>query len=296
MKARIKSILLLLIVISTSTFLEASSVPDIRSRQKQVRLRAVGHQLLLSIGDSSSHVMPIEVDGARYKISFDTELGFLPDTLESVVNRVIKKAKIATKYMVEVQECNDGQVVYGYVVDPTDDHLLPCGGRSITKGCYDVYFTDFEDDIFLATVPPSLTDLNRKSIAKTVALLCTMLGFVLFFFVWNKTREKKIKPVGQGTKIGKYLHDSNGLKLTINDQTIELTSKESTLLALLHQNKNETVKREDLLSHVWGDEGDYVGRTLDVFVSKLRKKIALDPSLKIVNTRGVGYRLTESHA
>jgi len=226
MKARIKSILLLLIVISTSTFLEASSVPDIRSRQKQVRLRAVGHQLLLSIGDSSSHVMPIEVDGARYKISFDTELGFLPDTLESVVNRVIKKAKIATKYMVEVQECNDGQVVYGYVVDPTDDHLLPCGGRSITK----------------------------------------------------------------------YLHDSNGLKLTINDQTIELTSKESTLLALLHQNKNETVKREDLLSHVWGDEGDYVGRTLDVFVSKLRKKIALDPSLKIVNTRGVGYRLTESHA
>jgi DNA-binding response OmpR family regulator len=45
------------------------------------------------------------------------------------------------------------------------------------------------------------------------------------------------------------------------------------------------------LNKVWGDEGDYIGRTLDVFISKLRKKLEADSSIKIVNIRGVGYKL-----
>ena len=54
---------------------------------------------------------------------------------------------------------------------------------------------------------------------------------------------------------------------------------------------NKPIAREDILQRIWGDEGDYVGRTLDVFISKLRKKLAADASLKIVNLRGVGYKL-----
>jgi len=54
---------------------------------------------------------------------------------------------------------------------------------------------------------------------------------------------------------------------------------------------NTTVEREVILNIVWGDEGDYVGRTLDVFISKLRKKLEVDSSIKIVNIRGVGYKL-----
>ena len=51
------------------------------------------------------------------------------------------------------------------------------------------------------------------------------------------------------------------------------------------------MEREKILATVWGDEGDYVGRTLDVFVSKLRKKLEADANVRIVNIRGVGYRL-----
>jgi DNA-binding response OmpR family regulator len=60
---------------------------------------------------------------------------------------------------------------------------------------------------------------------------------------------------------------------------------------LLHASVNITVERDVLLKNVWGDEGAYVGRTLDVFISKLRKKLEADPSIRIVNVRGIGYKL-----
>jgi DNA-binding response OmpR family regulator len=60
---------------------------------------------------------------------------------------------------------------------------------------------------------------------------------------------------------------------------------------LLNNTVNNTVEKEIILKEVWGDEGDYVGRTLDVFISKLRKKLESDDKVKIVNVRGVGYKL-----
>jgi DNA-binding response OmpR family regulator len=74
-------------------------------------------------------------------------------------------------------------------------------------------------------------------------------------------------------------------------KTIELTSKENELLSLLNEFANETVTKETILHKVWGDEGHYVGRTLDVTISKLRKKLEHDASIQIKNIRGVGYRL-----
>jgi DNA-binding response OmpR family regulator len=75
------------------------------------------------------------------------------------------------------------------------------------------------------------------------------------------------------------------------EKTIELTSKESELLNLLYASANETVERDIILNKVWGDEGDYVGRTLDVYISKLRKKLGNDASIQIKNIRGIGYKL-----
>ena len=51
------------------------------------------------------------------------------------------------------------------------------------------------------------------------------------------------------------------------------------------------MERDVILNMVWGDEGDYIGRTVDVFISKLRKKLEFDSKVKIVNVRGVGYKL-----
>jgi len=72
---------------------------------------------------------------------------------------------------------------------------------------------------------------------------------------------------------------------------IELTSKESELLNLLYGSTNKTVEHDFILNKVWGDEGDYVGRTLDVYISKLRKKFGNDATIQIKNIKGLGYKL-----
>lgn len=91
--------------------------------------------------------------------------------------------------------------------------------------------------------------------------------------------------------LGEYHFDKRNTELLIEQQRIELTSKEADLLLLLYNAANTTVERDVILNMVWGDEGDYVGRTLDVFISKLRKKLEFDSKVKIVNIRGVGYKL-----
>ena len=95
--------------------------------------------------------------------------------------------------------------------------------------------------------------------------------------------------------IGDFKFDSRKMELSLNGKTIELTSKECALLQLLYDSANNTVERDTILRMVWDDEGDYVGRTLDVFISKLRKKLEADSKVKIANIRGIGYKLIVSN-
>ena len=91
--------------------------------------------------------------------------------------------------------------------------------------------------------------------------------------------------------IGKIDFDPNNYRLTAGSEERQLTQKESDVLKLLCQNKNETVKRELILSTVWGTTDYFTGRSLDVFISKLRKYLKADESIQIENVHGVGFRL-----
>lgn len=79
------------------------------------------------------------------------------------------------------------------------------------------------------------------------------------------------------------LHHASGSKI--------LTHKEAEVLKLLCENKNRVLKREEILKAVWGDDDYFLGRSMDVFISKLRKYLKEDPSVQIVNYHGVGFRL-----
>ncbi|HTP14149.1 MAG TPA: winged helix-turn-helix domain-containing protein, partial [Bacteroidota bacterium] len=72
----------------------------------------------------------------------------------------------------------------------------------------------------------------------------------------------------------------------------KLTSKESEVLEFLSARRNEVVPRNDILKAVWGDDSYFNGRSLDVFISKIRKYLSADPSLEIRNVHGKGYKLT----
>jgi DNA-binding response OmpR family regulator len=92
-------------------------------------------------------------------------------------------------------------------------------------------------------------------------------------------------------KIGAYDFDSQTNNLIINDSQNKLTTKESELLKLLCQNKNQAVSRSFALKLIWGDDSYFNARSMDVYITKLRKHLKEDPSLQIMNMHGEGFKL-----
>ncbi len=92
-------------------------------------------------------------------------------------------------------------------------------------------------------------------------------------------------------QIGKYTFDSVRQTLKIGDKVRKLTTKENELLKLLASNMNEVVERNYALKLVWGDDSFFNARSMDVYITKLRKYLAEDPSVKIINVHSVGFKL-----
>ena len=91
--------------------------------------------------------------------------------------------------------------------------------------------------------------------------------------------------------LGSVLFDTKNRKLIINGNTIDLTGTETRLLLIFASSPNKTIERNRLQKEIWEDEGVIVGRSLDMFISKLRKKLEFDPNINIVVIRGKGYKL-----
>lgn len=96
------------------------------------------------------------------------------------------------------------------------------------------------------------------------------------------------KPVFQ---IGNYLLDFDNLILKLNDVELSLTKKEAELLKLLCENQNKLVTREFALRAIWGSDNYFVGRSMDVFITRLRKYLKNDDRISITNVHGSGFKL-----
>lgn len=89
--------------------------------------------------------------------------------------------------------------------------------------------------------------------------------------------------------IGKYKFDFSNQSLIINGKVKRITEKESEILKYLFAKKNNVIKREDLLKDLWGENDYFLGRSLDVFITKIRKYLNEDPGISIENVFGVGF-------
>jgi DNA-binding response OmpR family regulator len=99
------------------------------------------------------------------------------------------------------------------------------------------------------------------------------------------------KQTGETFSLGQFTFDCRNLTLFHPQGQKVLTQKEADVLRLLCRNKDRVLKREEILKSVWGDDDYFLGRSLDVFISKLRKYIKEDPSVEIVNYHGVGFKM-----
>jgi len=250
-------------------------------KRLKVNMRQIGHELLLHSGDSTSIVLPIMNELNTYKIQFDSELTFDPTELAIIIEKNLEKGNTTNEYIVEIEDCQSEEIIYSYEASLVSTVTeIACQQRIQPKGCYIIHISFINQEEYTSYLPHFM-----------IGLLLLALLLLAYFF---KPAKKLHQPNDTNIiSIGDYLFDNTKMTLIYKGDIIELSSKETDLLYVLFSNKNKVVERETILQLVWGDEGDYVGRTLDVFVSKLRKKLAADSNIKIVNIRGIGYKLIE---
>lgn len=94
-------------------------------------------------------------------------------------------------------------------------------------------------------------------------------------------------------RLGHFEFDHANLSLLHDEESYQLTQKEADLLKLFADHPNQVLKRSEILEKLWGEDDYFLGRSLDVFISRLRKYLRSDESLKIETLHGVGFRLKE---
>lgn len=250
--------------------------------RREILLRKIGDELLTQSGDSRSRVLPVKrIAENEYQISFERELTFQPDLLVNTTRRLLAQDPLASDYVVNVLNCGNASVVYGYAISNNKrDDIVACRGRVQPRGCYMVNIKFKPTGIITAKKGYLLGSLS-------------FLAFVGFAFL-RSAKPRKAGPGNQNTGIltfGSVLFNAKERQLVINKNTIDLTGTEARLLLIFALSPNQTIERSRLQKEIWEDEGVIVGRSLDMFISKLRKKLEPDPDISIVVVRGKGYKL-----
>ncbi|MCE7067644.1 response regulator transcription factor [Dyadobacter sp. CY326] len=110
-------------------------------------------------------------------------------------------------------------------------------------------------------------------------------------FLRRSKSEQPLAMKPDSSKVGKYVFDFQKLTLSINGSSQNLTFREAEVLKFLAERPDQVIRRDELLKAIWGDDDYFMGRSLDVFISRLRKYLSADPDIKIDNIHGVGFRM-----
>ena len=282
----------LILIVSWTVTRDKTTLPVFDKEQELIMMRDVGHQVLLHAGDSSSRVLPVQQMGDHeYLLHFESPFTFVPDSLVKVIDRVVKSRHLPPSYMVEVITCKDNEVIFGYAIHKDSaNSIIPCRGRHQVKACYKIKL------LFPATGEQASWYLLGGSLA---AIVLSLLARTLYNrrrkAAFVKETDSPSPPLAaepsDAMNIGQYQFYPVKQVLVFEEEAIPLTAKEAKLLQVFAAMPNEVIDRNRLLKEVWEDEGVIVGRSLDMFVSKLRKRLQKDPGISIINVHGKGYKL-----
>ena len=272
------SIIIIAILISAVAFINKKN--EIPEKHVEVVLRDIGHQLLLTAKDSSSRVLPVKkLNENTYQLSFQNDFGFISDTLINIVERELQKNALADNYIVNLKNCEQKETVFAFEINSQTGNLTPCRGRTLEVGCYVIEI-----------------DFLKKGKFNFYWLLLLIIPLSLVgFYVKNKFRKKEEKESvfdnNDYLQLGSFQFYADNNVLKIENKNITLSEKETKALKIFAENINQIVEREKLMKEIWEDKGIVViSRNVDVLVSKLRKKLSDDNSIKFINVPGRGYK------
>tara|TARA_R110002012_G_scaffold322106_1_gene555833 strand:+ start:17276 stop:18145 length:870 start_codon:yes stop_codon:yes gene_type:complete len=272
----------LFILVSVILLFVAKDDNTLFSERVKVSLREVGNQLLLVNQDSMSLVLPVKaLKKNSFQLTFEKPLSFEPSQLVSIIDSTFQKAELPKNYIVETIACEAQEVAYSFqILNNVENSIVPCSGRVLPESCYaiEVVFTDVQSNASL----------------KQIAFYGFLFGGFVFLFLGFYKRKKLILQAtesGDYSEIGSFHFYPEQNKLVKLAKEISLSKKECELLEIFVANPNQIIKRDELTKKVWEDHGVFVGRSLDTYISKLRKKLQDDSSIKITNVHGVGYKL-----
>lgn len=251
------------------------------SKMVKVALRDAGNQLLLTNNDSTSLILPVNtLSKNRYEIAFQNNLSITPDSLVKTIKNSLQQVNLPKRYIVEVVNCSSNKISYSYQIMGLEElNIVPCLGRQLPVDCYTIQILFLENKLLLTT--------NTTY----VIVLCVLIGALVVLLFYKNKKSGSEQKENTYSKIGAYKFFKDQNKLIKDRVEIKLSAKECELMAMFSANQNKVIKREILVKEIWEDNGVFVDRSLDTFISKLRKKFKHDPSINIVNIHGVGYKL-----
>lgn len=288
------SVVLLTILLLATWYLSTTNNADKEfSERVKVAMREVGNQLLLADQDSTSLVMPVvALKQNKHQLSFQNQLSIAPKNLVRILQESFKITKLPSNYRIEVLQCSDDEVAYSYeMINTQENSIIPCFGRVLPKKCYRIEVK------FL---------LEKKSFyARNKAVLYSFISGVLvllFYFYFDKKTTKDadnetgnsiVLPKDSDAYIvmGSFHFYPTQNKMLREGLEIKLSNKECELLTIFAESPNTTITRDELMKRVWEDKGVIVGRSLDTYISKLRKKLKEDTTIQLTNVHGIGYIL-----
>ncbi len=263
----------------------SSSSNEHFSETVKISLRNVGHELLVLNEDLTTPVKPVkEINPFLYEVSFPNSIEIEPDKLVNLIKTNFQKAKLPDDYIVQVFQCLDNEVAYSYLMKAKEkEGIIPCANRILGKSCYTIQVK------FTGTIDFK-TDTTTNYLYGIISLVFIIIS-ILFWFKKRNSSKSNLENEEIKISIGNYSFLPDRNILIRNSAEMNLSKKECDLLLILVENKNQTVKREELTKKVWEDNGVVVSRSLDTYISKLRKKLVEDTNVKITNVHGVGYKL-----
>ena len=250
-----------------------------------IAMRATGDRLLDLAGDSTSTIAPVRrKDAHTWQLRLERRFNY--DSLPQILRRALLRQSIRMDYNVAVLRCKDNELILGYSASGLElDGEVPCGGRELAADCLNIELS------FLDKVIPQPNPWKTSFLMLSGFLFLAALGTVLYRRKTPPVPEAQLEENNTNQlRFGQSSFDFANQTLWVNSQLKNLTFREAKLLNYLIQNANQVLDRERILEAIWQDEGMLVGRSLDVFISRLRKLLQEDENIKIVSVHGVGYR------